>query len=106
TAYDELHALDLTTLQIGIPFDHLSEDGFHGDQHLSVFEWFPAMASAAPAGTEDEWFALQDDYLADPSVEKLWAYYDQIEPMTDCIDDLELDGDPEHFGHACEWMRL
>lgn len=103
-AYDELLAVNLVNLQLGVPFDHLSEDGFHGDEHLSVFEWFPSMASAPQ--DDAQWFALQDDYLADPSVEKLWAYYDQIDAMTGCIDDLAQDGDPEYFGRACEWMRL
>ena len=106
TAYDELLAVNLVELQIGVPFDHLSEDGFHGDAHLSVFEWFPGMASAPPDGMQDSWFALHDEYLADPSQAKLWAYYDQIDAMTGCIDDLAQDGDPEYFGRACEWMRL
>jgi hypothetical protein len=105
-AYDELLALDLTELQIGVPFDHLSEDGFHGDEHLSVFEWFPSMASAPSMSMESQWFALQDAYLVDPSAENLWAYYDEIESMTDCIDDLSAMGDPDYYGRACEWMRL
>lgn len=105
TAYDELLAVDLVNLQIGVPFDHLSEDGFHGDPHLSVFEWFPGMASAPQAADAQQWFALHDAYLADPSDEQLWAFYDQIDTMTGCIDDLAQDGDPDHFGRACEWMR-
>jgi len=105
-AYDQLLAIDLTKLQIGLPFDRLSEDGFHGEQHLSVFAWFPSMASAPPMAEEPQWFALHDDYLADPSVENLWAYYDQIDGMTDCIDDLSMGNDPEYYGRACEWMRF
>jgi hypothetical protein len=105
TAYDELLAVDLVNLQLGVPFDHLSEDGFHGEQHLSVFEWFPSMASAPQDGEQAQWFALHDEYLADPSAEKLWAFYDQIDASTDCIDDLAQDGDPEYYGRACEWMR-
>jgi hypothetical protein len=106
TAYDELLAIDLVNLQLGVPFDHLSEDGFHGEPHLSVFEWFPGMASAPADDAQQPWFALHDAYLADPSAERLWAYYDQTDAMTGCIDDLAQDGDPEHFGRACEWMRL
>jgi hypothetical protein len=37
-AYDELAAIDLTTLRLGLPFDHLSEDGFYDNKHLSVFK--------------------------------------------------------------------
>ena len=105
-AYDELLAIDLTELQIGLPFDRLSEDGFHGDQHLSVFEWFPSMASAPAMAEEAQWFALHDAYLAEPSDANLWAFYDEIDPMTECIDDLAAMGDPDYYGRACEWMRL
>ncbi|HEY8378008.1 MAG TPA: hypothetical protein VIK91_16035, partial [Nannocystis sp.] len=106
-AYDELHAIDLTTLRLGLPFDHLSEDGFYGEEHLSVFEWYPSMASAPLPGQEAEFFALVDDYLADPGDPlRLWAYYDAIADMTDCVDPLAAQGDPQFYRRACDWMRL
>jgi hypothetical protein len=105
-AHDELAAIDLTTLKIGVPFDHLSEDGHWGDQHLSVFEWYPFMASRPLPGMEDAWYAAVDGYLAAPSTTTLWAYYDAIDTMTDCEDDLALDDDPDHYRRACDWMRL
>lgn len=106
-AHDELRAIDLTTLRLGLPFDHLSEDGFYGEPHLSVFEWFPSMASAPLPGQEAEFYALVDDYLADPSdPARLWAYYDATATMTDCVDPLAAMGDPQWFRPACDWMRL
>lgn len=106
-ARDELAAIDLTTLRLGLPFDHLSEDGFYGEEHRSVFEWFPDMASLPLPGQEDAFYGIVDDYLADPGDDlKLWAYYDAIDTMTDCVDPLGDMGDPEFFRPACDWMRL
>lgn len=105
-AYDELNALDLAKLKIGIPFDHLSEDGHWGDEHLSVFEWYPFMASTPHPADEAAWYAAVDAYLADPSDESLWGYYDLIDEMTACEDDLAAMGDPDYYGRACTWMRL
>jgi hypothetical protein len=64
------------------------------------------MAAAPDEPMQAQWFALQDAYLANPTDEALWAYYDQIPEMTHCIDDLEFDGDPDYYGRACEWMQL
>lgn len=106
SAYDELLAIDLTTLRLGIPFDHLSEDGFYGQPHLSVFEWFPGMASAPAPADEAGYYALVDAYLADPSDANLWAYYDAQRTETECVDDLAAMGDPQFYRRACDWMRL
>ena len=105
-AREEILAVDLSSQKIGIPFDHLSEDGWHGEPHRSIFEWYPAMPTAPLPGKESEWYALADAYLADPSDDKLWAYYDAIDPLTHCDYDLSNGGDPDFYQHACEWMRL
>jgi hypothetical protein len=105
-AREELLAVDLLSQKIGIPFDHLSEDGWHGEPHRSIFEWYPAMPTAPLAGKEEAWYALEDAYLADPSDDKLWAYYDAIDALTGCDYDLSNGGDPAYYQHACEWMRL
>lgn len=104
-AYDELHAIDLTRLRIGIPFDKLSEDGHFGDEHLSVFEWFPDMATLPDPGKSEAFYALVDAYLADPSDENLWAYHDAIDELTGCNPDL-AGADLEDYPRACAWMRL
>lgn len=105
-AYDELLAVDLGSQKLGIPFDHLSEDGWHGEQHRSIFEWYPAMPSLPLAGKEAEWYGLADAYLADPSDTSFWAYYDAIDDLTGCDYDLANEGNPAFYQPACEWMRL
>lgn len=58
---DELLRVDLTKLRIGIPFDRLSEDGFHGPEHRTIAHWIPDVPVRG-VSPEDE-----DRYLADPS---------------------------------------
>jgi len=105
-AYDEIRAVDLQSLRLGIPFDHLSEDGFHGDPHLSVFEWYPGIPTAAIAGKDDAWNSLMDAYIANPTDDALWAMYEGIDNLTGCDADLSAQGDPNFYGRACDWMRL
>jgi hypothetical protein len=105
-AYDELHKVDLRSLRLGIPFDHLSEDGWHGKEHFSVFEWYPGIPTAAKAGNADAWMGLMDAYLANPTDDALWAMYDGIDNLTFCDADLSGQGDPNYYGRACDWMRL
>jgi hypothetical protein len=104
-AYEELLALDLPNLRIGVPFDHLSEDGHFGEQHLSVFEWFPGMASRPRPGMEAAYHALVDAYIADPTDQNLWAYYDALLTMTECDPDIGPGAQLADFPRACEWMR-
>ena len=68
-ARDRLLALDPRTVRIGIPFNHLSEDGFHGPQHASVADWIPDVA----IGLTPELIRRQDVYLADPNDTNLAA---------------------------------
>lgn len=104
-AYDELHAIDLVRLRLGIPFDHLSEDGHHGNEHRSVFEWFPGIASTPTPAARAEFYRRVDAYLADPTEKNLWAYYDAVSSMTACEADLG-GADLADYPRACQWMRL
>lgn len=104
-AYDELLALDLRRLRLGIPFDKLSEDGHYGEEHLSVFEWFPDMATTPDEGKAAAYHALVDAYLADPSDRNLWAWHDAIDELTGCHPDL-AGADLADYPQACTWMRL
>jgi hypothetical protein len=104
-AYNELLAIDLRHLRMGLPFDHLSEDGFHGEEHRSVFEWFPDIASSPRPSARDEWYRRVDAYLADPNDRNLWGYYDAASAMTEC--NADLDGaNLADYPRACAWMRL
>lgn len=64
---DEALRIDLTKLRIGIPFNRLSEDGFHGREHRTVAHWFPDV----PIAKVDP--AAGDRYLKDPTDANLRA---------------------------------
>lgn len=64
-ARDELLHLDLTRLRVGIPFNRLSEDGFHGPEHRTLAHWLP---DVPVRGVSDE---AEDRYLADPTDDNL-----------------------------------
>lgn len=64
---DEALRVDLTRLRVGIPFDRLSEDGFHGTEHRSLAHWIP---DVPVRGASRE---AEDRYLADPSDANLRA---------------------------------
>jgi hypothetical protein len=70
-ARDELRNVDLATLPIGIPFNRLSEDGFHGTEHRTVASWFPDVAPRRNADGMPAFLSAQDRYLSDPSDENL-----------------------------------
>ncbi len=61
-ARDQLLAIDLTKLRVGIPMNRLSEDVFHGKEHASIADWLPDVPTSI-----DLPFGLQDAYLVDPS---------------------------------------
>lgn len=63
---DEVLRIDLKSLPVGIVFNRLSEDGFHGSEHRSVANWLPD----TPISVPDE---VSDRYLADPSDANLRA---------------------------------
>jgi hypothetical protein len=84
---DELHAIDLRKLRVGIPFDRWSEDPYNTPAGLppfkSVAEWIPWHAQRPITEKADAWYTLVDAYLADPADEaKFWAFYDAIDEMT------------------------
>lgn len=61
-ARDQLLAVDLNRLQIGIPFNRLSEDGYRGREHATIADWIPDVPIL-----NDYPDRLRDAYLADPS---------------------------------------
>jgi hypothetical protein len=62
-ARDEVLALDPRTLAVGIRFNVLSEDGFHGAEHSTVADWIPDV----PIPNVEQLIPLQDAYLSDPT---------------------------------------
>ena len=98
-AQQQLLALDLRKLRIGIPFDRWSEDGFHGAGNLSLSEWVPMMGLQSAPGRAAEWHALHDAYIAAPSDANFWAYYTRIDEMLVPVE-------PAGFNNGQAWSLL
>jgi hypothetical protein len=64
---DEVLAVDLTKLRVGIEMNRLSEDGFHGKEHATLAHWIPDTPVASGAMAE------QDAYVKNPGPETLAA---------------------------------
>lgn len=67
----ELLRVRPTQLRVGIPFDRLSEDVAHGDEHASIDQWLPEAPPAVAPGDLPTWYAAEDDYLRKPNPESL-----------------------------------
>jgi len=72
-AEQELLALQPVNLRVGIPFSRLSEDVAHGNEHASIAQWFPEVPPLVPAASLDAWYASEDQYLENPTPERLRA---------------------------------
>jgi len=67
-ARDQLLAVDLRQLRIGIPINRLSEDEFHGKDHATIADWLPDVPLARELPVD-----IQDAYLEDPSAQNYRA---------------------------------
>lgn len=67
-AWQQLAALDLRTLRLGIPLPRWTEDRFDGDEHRSINDWMPAFPRRPVDG---RWYQMVDAYLADPTDARL-----------------------------------
>lgn len=73
---DELLALDVWNLPIGIEGNRVSEDKFHGADHASLAHWIADLPVTASRTASAQWFEAQDRYLAEPSRANLQALLD------------------------------
>lgn len=78
-ARDELLAIDLRKLRIGIPLPRWTEDMFNGPEHRSIVDWIPENPRIP---NDARWYALQDAYLADPSDANLFKLIDAYAQLT------------------------
>lgn len=89
--------LDLNprTLKIGIPFNRWSEDPHHGREHATMADWLPDLPRIPRDGRAQEWYALQDQYLENPTDENFWEMYSNEHRFTQSI----FDGSSRRFFH-------
>ncbi|AKF06638.1 c-type cytochrome [Sandaracinus amylolyticus] len=101
-AAEQLASIDLRTLRVGVLADRWTEDGFHGEDRRVITEWIPGIAREPREGMEDEWYALIDAYLAEPTPARFWAWYDRVDALSEPWD---ADGIVEGTPLANELMR-
>lgn len=83
------------TLKIGIPFNRWSEDPHMGEEHATMADWLPDLPRIPREGRANEWYALQNEYLANPTDENFWKMYDRESGLTQPI----FSGSSERFFH-------
>lgn len=77
-AQQEILNFNLRTQPCGIPFPRLSEDIFHGEEHGSLNDWLPDHPLIPHTAMAEDWYALQDAYLAHPTATNFWAMYNAV----------------------------
>ena len=94
-AVNELANLDLNTVRIGIPFDRFSEDPHHGMERNTFHDWMPFAPHEVKREHHDDWYWLQDAYIADPTPDNLRLLIDAITEFTTTCRFLVNTIDPE-----------
>lgn len=84
---DELAAIDLQQMRVGIPMPLWSNDAFHGEEFGTIDEWMPNL----PCFTENKeaYHAIQQAYLDNPTQETFKRLLAATNEYTSCADNLE-----------------
>ena len=80
-AADELEAVSLRTLPVGVKFPRWSEDAFNGEEHRSFNDWMPGAGRVPKEALK--WYALHDAYLADPTIHNLSLIHHTLRESTE-----------------------
>lgn len=78
-AWKELATLNIRAIPNGIPLPRWSEDSFDGTGHKSLNDWLPSVPRAPKNG---DFMRLFDDYLAQPTLEKISTLASQVNVLT------------------------
>ena len=115
-AEQQLLALDVHKLQIGVRLDRWSEDTFHGPSHIgqdpddsagntgqsaSVAEWLPNLATEPLPDQDEAFYASFDRYAENPTDLAFWRFYDRIRENTGSHETLITPADQRAF----TWMQ-
>lgn len=101
-ARDQLLAIDLRKLRIGIPLPRWTEDAFHGPDHNTINDWIPGLPRIAKPGKESALRGLEDAYIANPSRDNLFELVNQLPSLTH--DGGFAAGFKDRFGHGDNWL--
>ena len=80
---DELYSVDPRRVRMGMKLNRWSEDRLDGEEHGLIADWMSDQGRI-PSSPEaaDALYALQDEYLADPSWDRFWDYYLSARDLT------------------------
>lgn len=81
-ARDELLAIQVRNLKVGIEFPRWAADIANGPDHGTLNDWVSDLAVLPKPEMKTAWYALQDAYLANPTTENFWRYYGAIPTHT------------------------
>jgi hypothetical protein len=79
----EIKASNPLEMRIGVPFPRISEDCFRGIEHCSLNDWMADLPQIPKADKLDEWFKINDAYIANPTDENLRAVLTAVGTLTD-----------------------
>lgn len=82
-AKEELRLSNPLDVQIGIPLPRLSEDCSRGAEHCTANDWMADLPRIPKPEMSAQWFALNDEYIANPTDANLRAILSAVETMTD-----------------------
>ena len=87
-ARDELAASNPLNMKIGIPFPRISEDCFRGNNikgssHCSANDWMADVPRIPKPDKADEWFKINDEYIASPTDVNLRRVLIATDTLTD-----------------------
>jgi mono/diheme cytochrome c family protein len=60
------------SIKIGLKLNKWTEDKFFGDQSLSSREWIPDYPAEPTDAIRQQWYALHDAYIANPTGDNMW----------------------------------
>lgn len=90
---DEILAINLWKFPIGIPFNRLSEDAFHGNEHATFAHWISDVPQKRTMA-EPAFYTKSDTYLKNSSYENLIPLMDSFQR-----DDLKFTGPISLLSH-------
>ncbi|MEM9188734.1 MAG: cytochrome c [Myxococcota bacterium] len=105
-AFQELADTDLRRLPIGIALPRWTEDGFNGDDHHSLNDYISPLGRVP--NDPEQWYALSDRYVADPSDDNFMELYTRFMESTNDQGFAERHQarlqDCGHYQRAHQWL--